>query len=126
MQDLALWTNDVTLIATGVLVVRYVIATNRLVRTAQLQLESQSRPALAVKERGGKVELVNIGNWPAIEIEWRLKDRGTPPTFAKDAKQPIESLAYIEQQQIAHTDLDEESLVRWELHCLYRSLSGAK
>ena len=126
IQDLALWFNDAILLGTGLLVLRYVVATNKLVRTSQQQLESQSRPAIVVKEKGDKVELVNIGNGPAIEIEWRFEDRGTQPIFTNNPKEPIESLAYLEQQQTAHTGLDERSLVQWELHCLYRSISGAR
>ena len=123
MSDAALWVNDAILLGTGILVLRYVVATNKLVRVAQRQVESQSQPAFVVAEKDGKVQLVNIGTGPAIEVEWRFKDRGTPPVFI-DSKEPIESLSYIENS--APIDLQSESLVKWELHCLYRSISGAR
>lgn len=125
MNDIALWVNDAILLGTGMLVLRYVVATNKLVRASQQQVESQALPAIVVKERGKELELVNIGNGPALEIEWRFKDRGAAPVFV-ELQKPIEALSYLEQRQTTPIALESKSLVRWELHCLYRSLSGAR
>jgi hypothetical protein len=93
VKDAALWFNDLILFGTGVLVLRYVVATNKLVRASQRQVEGQSLPAIVVKEKGDKIELVNIGSGPALKIEWRFKDRGTPAVFV-EPKDPIESLSF--------------------------------
>lgn len=96
MSDAALWVNDGILLGTAVLVFAYVRATNKLVRTSQQQLESQSQPALVAAERHSKIELVNIGTGPAIEVEWRFKDRGTTPVFT-ESQEPIETVSFVEE-----------------------------
>src|ERR1700730_13246271 len=132
MKDAALWVNDAILFGTALLVSCYVIATNKLVRSSQEQVrasqeqvESQSRPAIVVKEAGNQFELVNIGNGPALEIEWRLKERGTAPVFA-ESQNPIAALSYLESRQTKFIAQQSISLVKGELHCVYRSLSGRR
>ena len=103
----------------------YVVATSKLVRSSQEQIESQSRPAIVVKEKGEQLELVNIGNGPALQIEWQLKPSGTAPTFSESQK-PIEALSYLEDGQTNFIAVKGITLTVKELHCLYRSLSGMR
>jgi len=84
MKDAAVWVNDLILLCTGGLVLRYVIATNQLVRSAQRQIQSgmeqtenAQRPFLALTLKEPEVAdhtsprgwgLENQGYGPAINI----------------------------------------------------------
>jgi hypothetical protein len=126
MKDFALWVNDAILLATGVLIWRYVRATSRLVKTSQDQVEGLSRPALVIQEAGGnRLTLVNIGNGPALGIEWRFKDRDSSAVFFESGE-PVEALSYLEQRQTKAMSFEERTLVNREMHCLYRSISGQR
>jgi hypothetical protein len=126
MKDTPLWVNDAILFGTAVLVLMYVRATNRLVRSSQHQVESLSLPAIAVWEADhDHLDLINIGNGPAVAIEWRFKDRGTPPVFSESLN-PVGALSFLEVHTRRSVGLQQSSLVNRELHCLYRSLSGRR
>lgn len=126
MTDAALWINDAILLATGILIWRYVAATSRLVKTSQDQVEGLSRPALVIQEAGGdQLRLVNIGSGPAVGIEWRFKDRPTAAVFS-ESHEPAGALSYLEQRQTQDMPFKEVVIVNREMHCLYRSISGQR
>ena len=139
MKDAALWLNDAILLGTLILVWRYVAATNKLVKNSQQQLktsediirisqqqvESQSLPALVVKEVGEGIDLVNIGNGPAMTIECRRKTSGSVPVFSESGD-PGDAYSYLEARVAKSTRFRPHMLVGMELHCLYRSISGRR
>jgi hypothetical protein len=136
MRDVALWLNDAILLGTAFLVWRYVAATNKLVSSSQeqlktaeklihisqRQLEGQSRPALIIQEGASGLRLVNLGNGPALGIEWRFKAPSSGPVFSEPSA-PVDALSYLEEHQAKDMAFLPGSLVHKELHCLYRSVS---
>lgn len=125
---------DVILLLTAGLIAGYLWETRKLrivgqqqVAISQQQVESQYIPAVVVVEVSDQIGLANIGNGPALSIEWRVKDRGTKPVFSETEDPGDDILTYLEADGKAKsTFLRRGVLVNRELHCLYRSISGRR
>lgn len=133
MKDVALWVNDAVLLGTAILVARYVAATHKLViasreqvRISQQQVESLSLPAVVVQESGDQINLVNIGNGPAMSLEWHFKDTGSALMFFDDDDPIDDPLPYLLAGKTQDLSFRRGALVTRELHCTYRSLSGRR
>ena len=100
------------------------------VRTSQKQIESQSKPAIVVRESSvtldeGVLQLVNIGNGPALNIDCWLKIPGLEVDF--DEKAPAnESFPYVEARQAQNSAISNHVLANHVIHCCYQSVSGAR
>ena len=156
--DLVFWVNDGILLLTAALVGWYALETRRLVRTSQgqvqvaqdqlkelekqlsvsqeqvrtsqRQIESQSKPAIVVKESPATLDtsvlqLVNIGNGPALNVDCWLKVPGLDVDFDEKAP-PNESLPYLEQRQVQDSEISNHVLASHVIHCRYQSISGAR
>jgi hypothetical protein len=116
---------DVILLLTAGLIAGYLWETRKLRIVGQQQVEAQYLPAVVVRGESGQICLLNIGNGPALGIEWRLKDPGTKPVFSESTMPGDHILSYLEADGKPKTTfLEPALLVNRELHCLYRSISG--
>lgn len=127
MKDIALWLNDVIVLATGVMVWRYVKATTRLVQISEAQLESQTIPVIIADQTAvGTVQLVNIGRGPAIVVEFRLKPPGIAPEFHEGDGQ-VDCFSFLQARETRKIlGFDMNAFGNRELHCAYRSISGQR
>jgi hypothetical protein len=125
------------------LFVRYLHETTQMrraaetqIKVAQEQLEAQAKPALIarVQQNSHIVELINIGNGPALHLEFMSVPRGSSKRETFTGLGSTNHIAFIEpkQMQLTHVRSREpdvpgtvflDSSSR-SLRCEYRSLSG--
>ena len=117
---------DLLLFLSALLVGWYLVETRKLRIASQEQVEAASRPAIVVKAQPGTTAVptvVNIGNGPAIDVQWSLtnsKWAGSIPYLEPDQAQ---ALPMSEMKAIYHSAVKTTSNTA-SIECSYRSLSG--
>jgi len=117
----------VLLAINAVLVWLYWRETKRLRLSAEAQVESSSLPAIVAKldEASGNPVLFNIGNGPAIELDWSVSDVADPKgTFSY--LEPHRPTGDFCPQHIFFGLVQARYAVNCvvDINCTYRSLSG--
>jgi len=129
--DIALWINNTILAGTGILVWRYVRASDKLVRSSQEQIENQWKPAIVLKEiwlnpEEPGLQLFNIGKGPALNVQCWLKKLEAAPDFGDEVPRDQAFSFLLTGSQPTLTEFSVNQLVGHALHCRYRSISGRK
>jgi hypothetical protein len=115
---------------TAVFVYRYLQETKHLRIAAQRQVEAEFRPAIVVTHEGSLENspmLENIGNGPAMEVSWSLRDSDFSGDIPFVKPHQPQALGMPGMKPIYEGGAKAESSGRSNvvrIECSYRSLSG--
>jgi hypothetical protein len=121
---------DVLLLASAGLIAWYLHETRKMRKAAEAQVEAAFRPAVIVWH-GGSLEssptLENIGNGPAMEVNWALSDSDLSGNLAFLPKDQRRQMGMPGIKPVYEAGSRAESSGRSSVVCIkcsYRSLSG--
>jgi len=117
---------DILLVLNALLIAWYLYETRKIRRAAQEQAESASRPAIVVKNSDGTLSapmLENIGNGPAIEVEWSLPNSSFAGVISYMRPNTHEILP-MEDIKPVYEAGSQVSPNAASIECSYRSLAG--
>ena len=114
----------IVLVVSAYFVWGYLNETSLIRKAAQRQVEASFRPAIVVTHSGSmesEPKIENIGNGPAMDVSWRLKEsewKGTVPYLPRNQPQSLPLPGVKPLYQAAGANPTSV------IECSYRSVSG--